>query len=112
MVYNIVKLHHQLLALAACLVVASLGLVTCVQEHRTLDTEGLPIAAITLPDSSDDPASQPSPEERPAVATPLLTPIPQTDENCLGCHTDVEDLKELAVEEAEPEEAISSGEAW
>jgi hypothetical protein len=102
------KLHHQLLALAACMVVVSLGLVTCVQQHGAPDSEGFPIAAITLSDSSGS-GSQPSAEEQPDASPPLLTPVPQTDENCLGCHTDVEDLQALATEEEAPE-AVSSGE--
>jgi hypothetical protein len=103
------KLHHQLLALAASLVVVSLGLVTCVQQHGAPDTEGFPIAAITLSDSSGVSDSQPSAEEQPDASPPPLTPVPQTDENCLGCHTDVEDLQALATEEESPE-AVSSGE--
>lgn len=103
------KLHHQLLALAASLVVVSLGLVTCVQQHGAPDSEGFPIAAITLSDSSGVSDTQPSAEEQPDASPPLLTPIPQTDENCLSCHTDVEDLQALATEEESPE-AVSSGE--
>ena len=70
MVWRIVKLHHQLLALAACVIVVSLGLVTCVQQHDALDTAGLPIAALTRSDSPDAPASQPSTEERPDADIP------------------------------------------
>jgi hypothetical protein len=100
------KPHYQQLGLAACVVLVSGGLVTCRQRSDTLDTELFPIAAAIR---SDSPALQTSGDTRPDAVPEYLTPVPQTDENCLGCHADVEDLKVLATE-AEPAEAVSSGE--
>jgi len=88
-------------------VLVSGGLVTCSQQTSTFDAELFPIAAAIGSD-----ASSPSPssgDERPDAVPELLTPVPQTDQYCLDCHTDVEDLKALATE-AEPAEAVSSGE--
>lgn len=100
------KPNFQQWGLAACAVLVSSGLVTCSQQSGSLDTELFPIAAAIGSDTSSNPASG---DERPEAVPELLTPVPQTDQYCLDCHTDVEDLKALATE-AEPAEAVSSGE--
>ncbi len=63
-------------------------------------------------------ADQPTQVETPAAAVaevtptnvPVVTPTPETDENCLNCHSNQELLQALATPEADPGEALSSGE--
>jgi hypothetical protein len=54
------------------------------------------------------PTATPVAEAAP-TRTAQVSPTPETDENCLSCHTDVELLRALATE-AEPDESHSSGE--
>jgi len=100
------KPNFQQWGLAACAVLVSGGLVTCSQQSGSLDTELFPIAAAIGQEAPSNPSSG---DKRPDAIPELLTPVPQTDQYCFDCHTDVEDLKELATE-AEPAAAISSGE--
>ena len=100
------KLDYRELAFAAGVLLLSGTLVTCTRQANTLDTELFPLAAMI---QSDAAGNQSTAIERTPVDPLLLTPVPQPDEHCLNCHTDAEDLKALAKEEA-PAEVLSSGE--
>jgi hypothetical protein len=88
-------------ALAVNLLITSGVLAACSQGGAT------PIPQQELPPNTDVTEEVPVVVvEEPVEDTP---PLPETDQNCLDCHTDEEVLKELATE-AEPAETPSSGE--
>ena len=99
------KLDYPRLAIVAGSVLVVGGIVIGTQQPTALDTElfqNIAWARNLSPTTS--------PLDLLGLDTgSLLTTVPQTDKNCLDCHTDLNTLKKLA-KETEPTESLSSGE--
>jgi hypothetical protein len=97
--------HLKHLSLVTGLLLIAGLTVSCRQAGTAVDLDAL------LGDSVAE-ATQPAGTEA-AEATqtelPAPSPTPETDENCVNCHSNQELLQALATE-AEPEESLSSGE--
>lgn len=100
------KTHYRQAAISVGLLLLSFALTACGHNGADLTAELFQLDEVL---GGDVPVARAMPDDRPAAAPVLLTPVPQTDQNCLDCHTDVQTLQELATE-AEPSEAPSSGE--
>ncbi len=85
-----------------------------VEQEPAMEEPAATEAAVAQESPTEEPVSEaPSPTMMPEAPSPTvtMTPIPEivdVDSACINCHTDVDQLKELAVE---PEvESLSSGE--
>lgn len=101
-----VNANSKTIILAITAVLACIGLVAC-GGQATPPQDEAPQTAIETVEQAPPTVE---PEAVAEEAAPPAEPAEQdVDENCLNCHTDEEVLKDLATE-AEPDEALSSGE--
>lgn len=84
------------------LIALGVVLIGCTPDKSAPTLE--PIA--TIPSNE---AAEPEAIQVAAVGTPIVEVPPFTDTECLDCHTDQQALIELAVEEENVHESLSSG---
>jgi hypothetical protein len=99
-------------ALAVLLFLAAVTLTGCAEPQTITAVE--PTATLYPPPPTDVPLPPPGPTPA-ALDFPLPAPTqsvaePESDQNCVGCHTDEETLKALATEEEGGQETLSEGE--
>jgi hypothetical protein len=101
------SLTHRALRTAALGLVVLVTLAACGRERGA----AVDLDALLGPSrgATDEPVDIEFASDAQATATPHLTPTPETDENCVACHSNQEVLQSLATE-SDAEESLSSGE--
>jgi hypothetical protein len=101
------SLTHRALRTAALGLVVLVTLAACGRERGA----AVDLAALLGPsdEATEEPVDIEFASAAQATATPHVTPTPETDENCVACHSNQEVLQSLATE-SDTEESLSSGE--